>query len=222
MSAPAGPVEVVVVLAGGPDVSAVDSLPADAVIVAADGGAELALQLGVEVAAVVGDLDSIAAPTLDALQRAGARVERHPAAKDASDLELALDLALELHPRRILVVGSATGRVDHALGQLLLLASERYRDVEVDARLGDASVHVVRGDRRLAGSPGDVVSLFALHGAASGVTTEGLLYPLRGERLEPGSTRGLSNVFAGAVAHVSVEEGVVLVIGSVRGETPAS
>ena len=217
------PVEMIVVLAGGPDPAAPTAVPSSgATIVAADGGAELAVRLGLEVALLVGDLDSLSPATLAALERSGTRVERHPEAKDATDLELALDAALALGPRRILVVGSASGRVDHALGQLLLLASERYRDVEIEARLGDSIVYVVRGERLLAGSPGDVVSLFALHGAASGVTTEGLRYPLRGERLEPGSTRGVSNVFEAAAARVSVEEGGVLAIGTAPGAAPPS
>ena len=217
-----GRVKTVVVLSGGPDPAACDALPDGAPIVAADGGADLALRLGLHVALVVGDMDSVPQAVLDELERAGARVERHPAAKDATDLELALDAAVAMGAHRILVVGSATGRADHALGQLLLLASERYRNVEIEARLGDAVVHVVRGERSLTGAPGDVVSLFALHGAASGVTTEGLLYPLRGERLEPGSTRGISNVFESSAARVTVGEGVVLVIGTARGATPAS
>ena len=55
-----------------------------------------------------------------------------------------------------------------------------------------------------------LVSLFALHGAATGVVTEGLVYPMRGEALAPGSSRGLSNVFADREARVSVESGVVV------------
>ena len=51
------------------------------------------------------------------------------------------------------------------------------------------------------GEPGELVSLLAVNGPAEGVTTEGLAYPLRGETLEPGSTRGVSNVFAAEARH---------------------
>ena len=47
----------------------------------------------------------------------------------------------------------------------------------------------------LEGEPGELVTLVAVNGPAEGVTTEGLAYPLRGETLEPGSSRGVSNVF---------------------------
>jgi thiamine pyrophosphokinase len=84
--------------------------------------------------------------------------------------------------------------------------------VQVDAEVGPAHVYVVRGERVLEGEPGELVSLVALHGPAEGVATEGLVYPLSGETLEPGSSRGVSNVFAGKTAHVSVDRGVLVAI----------
>ena len=51
-----------------------------------------------------------------------------------------------------------------------------------------------------------------MNGPAVGVTTEGLAYPLHGETLGPGSSRGVSNVFAGETARISVERGVVLAV----------
>jgi thiamine pyrophosphokinase len=194
----------VVVLAGGPDPPPRVSLPAGVTVIAADSGAEL----GSRIDFAVGDFDSISVETLVGVER----VERHPAAKDASDLELALEAALRFEPGRIVVFGGAGGRLDHLLGGLLLLAADAYAEVEVDAQFGGAAVHVVRGERLLAGELGELVSLFAVHGPASGVVTEGLMYPLRGERLEPGSTRGLSNVFAASEARVRVERGVVLAV----------
>jgi thiamine pyrophosphokinase len=194
----------VVVLAGGPDAPAGLALPDGATVIAADGGAEL----GLPVELAVGDFDSITAETL----AKAARVERHPAEKDATDLELALDAALRLEPERILVIGSAGGRLDHLLGSLLLLAGERFAAVQVDARLGTATVHVVHGERVLDGDPGELISLFALHGPAEGVVTDGLVYPLRGETLEPGSSRGTSNVFAASEARISVARGILLAV----------
>lgn len=206
--------DTVVVFAGGPAPSpaALGSAPSGATVVAADGGADHALALGLPVDIAVGDFDSIAPGTLETLERAGARIDRHPAEKDATDLELALAAALELGPQRILVVGGDGGRLDHLLGELLLLAGAASAGVEIDAVLGQATVHVVRGERLLAGTEGELVSLFALHGPAVGVVTEGLAYPLRGETLAPGSSRGLSNRFTAAEARISLESGVLLVV----------
>jgi thiamine pyrophosphokinase len=203
--------DTVVVFAGG-SAPAVPPLPPDALVVAADGGADHALALGLRVDVAVGDFDSISPAGLAELERSGTRVERHPAAKDATDLELALDAATAFEPRRIVVVGGTEGRLDHLLGELLILGSDAYAGVELDALLGAATVHVVRGERRLGGEPGELISLLALHGPAHGVVTAGLEYALRGETLAPGSSRGISNVFAAPQARVSVERGVLLAV----------
>jgi thiamine pyrophosphokinase len=204
------PADAVVVFAGGPPpaAAALAELPAGAVVIAADGGADHALAAGLVPELVVGDLDSISA---DGLARAP-HVERHPVAKDATDLALALDAALDLAPRRIVVVGGADGRLDHLLGELLLVGSAPYGGVEIDALLGEARVHVVRGSRTFAGVPGELVSLLALHGPARGVVTEGLRWALRGETLDPGSSRGISNELVAPEARVDVADGVLLAV----------
>ena len=139
-------------------------------------------------------------------------IERHPAAKDATDLELALDAAIALEPSRILVIGSAGGRLDHLLGSILLLGDPRYASATVDAYLDDNRVWVIRGERTLTGTPGEIVSLIPVHGPAEGVTTGGLDYPLRDETLPAGTSRGVSNVFAGTEAVVSVARGCLIAV----------
>ena len=183
-----------------------------AFVVAADAGADGALSRGLHIDLAIGDFDSITAAGLAELERVGTRIERHPRAKAATDLELALDAAIAVAPQRILVIGSDGGRLDHLLSSLDLLASARYSTVELDAVLGGARVHVIHSSRALVGSPGELVSLQALHGPARRVVTEGLVYPLSGATLEPGSSRGISNVFAKADARVSLEQGVLLAI----------
>ena len=62
----------------------------DDYLVAADGGARHMEVLGLSPDVIVGDLDSIDSALLSRLQEEGADVEQHPAAKDATDLELAI------------------------------------------------------------------------------------------------------------------------------------
>jgi thiamine pyrophosphokinase len=212
--------KLVLVVAGGPPPrpEAALGVPLDATVIAADGGLEHAAALGLEVVLAVGDFDSAAPEAVAAAEAAGTRVSRHPAAKDETDLELALDAALALSPDRVLVLAGDGGRLDHLLSGLLLLASPRWEGVEVDAEIGAARVHVIRSERALTGYPGELVSLLALHGPAEGVRTEGLQYPLIGETLEPGSTRGVSNVFSASEARVSLERGVLLAVRPDPGE----
>jgi thiamine pyrophosphokinase len=201
--------DVVVVASGaGPSVT----VPGASTVIAADGGLDRATALGLDVDVVIGDLDSVSAGALAAAEAAGARVVRHPEAKDATDLELALDEAVRLGARSVLLVASAEGRLDHLLGSLVLLGAEPYAAIELDAIVGDALVHVVRGERALRGSPGELLSLIAVGGPATGVVTSGLDFPLASETLRPGSSRGLSNVFTATEARVALDAGVLLAI----------
>jgi thiamine pyrophosphokinase len=200
----------VVVVASGPGPTV--AVPAAPTVIAADGGLDRALGLGIGVDVVVGDLDSVSPDTLARAEARGARVVRHPTTKDATDLELALDEALRLGAHRVLVVASAEGRLDHLLSSVLLLGSARYARVELDALVGEALVHVIRTERRLQGTPGELLTLLAVGGPAEAVTTDGLAYPLAGGTLAPGSSRGVSNVFAGSEAHVSVARGVLFAV----------
>jgi thiamine pyrophosphokinase len=98
-----------VVCGGGPVLAPWALPPAPDVVIAADDGAREALRLGLEVDVVVGDMDSVPASTLAQVERAGGRVMRHPADKDATDLELALDEALTSQAQRFVVAGGAGG-----------------------------------------------------------------------------------------------------------------
>lgn len=207
----------VIVLAGGDTVDGAirHLLPHDAMVIAADSGLALAPILGLTVDLVVGDLDSVDPDQLAAARAAGADVERHPVDKDRTDLALALDGAMTRSPVCITVVGGHGGRLDHLLANTALFAAPSYADTRIVARMGRATLTVVRGGRPatgVSGVPGDLVSLLAVHGPASGVTTTGLRFPLHGQDLAAGSSLGVSNELTGDRATVALHDGVLLVV----------
>jgi thiamine pyrophosphokinase len=181
-------------------------------IIAADSGVEHALALGRDVDLVVGDLDSADPTAVEAAVAGGAEVRHYPAAKEKTDLELALDAARNAGARHVIVVGGSGGRLDHFLANALLLASPSFADLDVEALVGSARITVIHRDARLSGTPGDLVSLLAVGGPARGLRTGGLRFPLDGEDLLPGSTRGISNELIEPVAAVSLEHGVLLAV----------
>jgi thiamine pyrophosphokinase len=187
-------------------------VPDGAFVVAADSGLHAVLANGLHVDHVIGDFDSVSADALATAAATGALVERHPPAKEATDLELALDRAAAMNPEAIVVIGGHGGRLDHFLANALLLGHDRYQHTRVSGHMGDADVFVVREHISLRGTAGDVVTLLPLHGEAVGVTTTGLRYPLRGETLDSGTTRGVSNEFVEPDASVQLDSGVLLVI----------
>jgi thiamine pyrophosphokinase len=204
----------VLVFAGGDPVDEQWSrvLPLDALVIAADSGLDHVHALGRRADLVVGDLDSV---TPAALERAGAErtaVEEHPADKDATDLELALDAAKRAGATRVTVVGAGGGRLDHFLGNALLLVAPEWDAFELHALIGAAHAVVVRDATELHGAVGSLVSLLAVAGPVHGITTDGLRWPLTGDELRPGSTRGVSNEMTAPFATVSVRDGVLLAI----------
>jgi thiamine pyrophosphokinase len=204
----------VLVLTGGDPVDPATAawLPAGATVVAADSGLAQAARLGLHVDLAVGDFDSVDPALLARAEASGTVVERHPAAKDHTDLELAVRVAQRLGAERLTVVGGHGGRLDHALANVLALAQTAFAGARVDAVVGRARVAVVHDRVELVGERGDVVSLLPVGGPARAVTTEGLLYPLHGEDLGPGTTRGVSNEMTGSLAAVSLAAGVLLAV----------
>lgn len=207
-------VDTVVVVAGGARSQRQNAprLTPGSHVIGADSGIDHALALGYPVHQAIGDFDSVSADGLAQVERWGATVTRHPEAKDATDLELAIDAARSLRPRRLVVVGGQGGRLDHLLANLALLAHAALAGIEVEGHLGDALVTPVHDWVELAGERGSVVSLLPMHGPALGVTTDGLRYPLRGEDLPAGTSRGMSNELMGERATVTLGDGVLLAI----------
>ena len=187
-------------------------VPDDALVVAADVGLAEANRLGVRVDLLVGDLDSVSAADFQAFEDSGGEVHRHPEDKDATDLDLAIGEAIAAGVQRVVVVGGDGGRLDHLIGNALVLTADRHAAVEIDAVFGAARVHVVRGRREIAGAPNELISLFAVGEPARGVRTEGLRWALDGAELKPGSSLGVSNRFLGERAVIEVADGVVLVV----------
>jgi thiamine pyrophosphokinase len=209
-------VRVAVVIGGGgpPTIARPDlgDLGDDPLVVAADSGLAGARALGLDVDLVVGDMDSVDASVLAEAEATGVAVERHPAAKDATDLDLALDAALARGAERLVVVTGTGDRFDHSLAVALSLAADRLAAATIEAWIGPAHVWVVRDHLAITGPPRMLVSLLPAHGPARGVTTAGLRYPLHGEDLDPGTTRGISNELAGPAASIRLEGGVLLVV----------
>ncbi|MEA2660881.1 MAG: thiamine pyrophosphokinae [Chloroflexota bacterium] len=189
------------------------------VVIAADGGATRLGTAGRRPDLVVGDLDSLPDGARRDLERAGAAFEVYPDEKDKTDAELALDAAVQRGADEILVVGAFAGtRLDHMVGNLLLLAHEDFAAIDVALVTERATFRSLLGPGilELEGTPGDWVSLEPLSELARAVTTDGLRYPLRREDLVRGATRGVSNELTMRRGSVEVADGLLLVAVTTR------
>ena len=182
-------------------------------VVAADGGARYALAAGIVPDLIVGDMDSLGEDLAREIERRGAELERHPVKKDKMDGHLAVLTARERGATAAefgCAVGGKVGAV-FALPHILLAGERLGLRSSAVADWGRMFV-VETSSRTVEGAVGDSVSAFPLAGQATGVTLEGMAYPLTDATLEPGDTLGFHNELLGGRAKVSVEGGTLLVV----------
>ena len=204
-----------VILANGElhDAAAARKLAAGADwLIAADGGAQHCRALGLIPHLIVGDLDSLVPELRVEFERAGTRIEAHPAHKDETDLELAICAALREGAQEAVLLAALGARWDQSLANILLLAHPRFAALRLRLVDGSDTFWIIRDRAAVHGAAGDRLSLLPLGGEVDGVTLTGLEYPLTEGVLRFGHTTGVSNVFAAAEATISIGRGVLLAI----------
>jgi thiamine pyrophosphokinase len=178
---------------------------ADDLVIAVDAGYR---QLGgIAADYVVGDFDSLG------FVPQNETVVRLPVRKDDTDAMFAVKLGLEKGCRRFVVYGGVGERLDHTLANIQALAYLTNRGAR-GCLVGETEsfMMVKNGSVRFFGSPRGTISVFAHGGTARGVTLEGLEYPLDHATITPDFPIGVSNIFTGAPARVTVEDGLLLIV----------
>ncbi|MEG2087070.1 MAG: thiamine diphosphokinase [Angelakisella sp.] len=191
----------------------------DGLIIAADGGYLHCRTLGLTPHLIVGDFDSAPRPdsTVETLV--------FPARKDDTDCMLALREGIARGCNRFTLLGATGGRLDHTLAAIQSLAwlweqpatgGTAPRGVLCDrhtlitlVRPGEPLVLTADGYPCL----GDCyLSVFALDSVCTGVTLQGVAYPLDNHTLTNSFPLGVSNRVNTPQATVSVATGRLLVL----------
>lgn len=179
-------------------------------VVCADSGLRHAAPLGVTPTHVVGDFDSLA-PDWEALA-AGAKISRFPADKDKTDLHLAVDLAVADGATDLVIAGATGGRLDHLLGNVLLLPELTQGGLRATLIDGWNEAWIAAPVSRFDAAAGQIVSLVPLSAVVTGVVVRGLRYELTDATLTWGSTLSISNEGVGRTAEVRHRAGTLLIV----------
>jgi thiamine pyrophosphokinase len=204
---------VVITGAGSIAPAAAQRIPVDAVVIAADGALDHALAAGLVPAGLVGDMDSVSAAGLEWAAR-HATVERHDPDKDHTDTELALMMAADLKPARLILVG-AGDRLDHVLAAIGALGQPHLTSIPIiDAWRDEQWIRVLHGpgSTTLELTEGATLSLLALHGPCTGVTITGVRWPLERADLAPLVGVGVSNIAVDEQVTIRVSTGVLTIV----------
>lgn len=191
----------------------------DTRLIACDSGCDYLSGISIVPSIVIGDMDSITDSGLEFISANSIPVEKYPVEKDWTDTEIALmktDCTDE-----VILICPVTGRIDHVLANLGLAVKYRAEGRKITVTDGVTTCIPMAGEDRAEFSVeffegGAAVSLvpFSFDVPVTGVTTEGLYYPLTDAALTAGSSFSFSNhpVKGAKKISVSIKSGKLLLI----------
>lgn len=176
-------------------------------VLAADGGADRALDCGVTPDAVIGDLDSVSAETR---RKLGEEKFVFVNNQNNTDLEKALDYLAERGCKECMICGFAGGRLDFTLGNFLSVYPY-VKQMDICFAGPGWKIYPLASGRKFSCKKGARVSLIPLK-TCTGVTLKGLKYPLENAHLSwEHAGRSLSNQTTGKEFQISLKTGYMLV-----------
>jgi thiamine pyrophosphokinase len=179
-------------------------------VVAADSGYNNAQKLGAKIDLLVGDFDSIEKIPDDV-----GEIFRVPAEKNETDTQLAVELALGRGADEIIIVGSTSGRFDHAASLLAILEDLWDKRIPAIVVNGHNRVRFLRNSGVIIlRSRYKYFSIVALDEKVKGVSIEGAKYPLKNKEILRREQFAISNEIVKNCALITVKKGAVYVVES--------
>lgn len=174
-------------------------------VIAADGGAHIAFEMGTKPDVVVGDLDSYQ----NSEKEEPFEVIYRPS-QELNDLEKALQQAQEKEGTHIFILGATGHRIDQTLKNLSVLKQfhDRFNDIRIIDNFGETRLLPPTFSAHF--TPGTQLSLFPLSGTVTGIHTKGLKYPLTDGTLKNGVRDGSSNEVVKSPIEITHQHGDLL------------
>lgn len=209
----------IIIAAGTPPTKKLlnQEITTNSTIIAVDGGANCLKKYHIMPHYLVGDLDSIAANTLDFFTKLNLPIEQYSRNKDTTDTNLALQKAINLGATTITFFGCLGGkRTDHLLGSLGLLAT--CLDLKIPACLKDDYQIITLLDRSttISGSYGNIFSLQTYGKPVKNLTINNSKYELNNYELKMGDVLTLSNEIRNQDVTIQFTSGRLLLIQDAR------
>ena len=176
-------------------------------VIAADGGYDYLMSLGVAPDLVIGDMDSVRA-SID-----GCESIRFPKKKDETDMHLAYLIGKEKGYSSFLIYGGTGGRPDHTFANYSLLFMAKSNGDRMTIVDKEYDIFAVENERiAVSDRVGATLSVFAFGGEAMGVGLYGVEYPAENITLRSEFALGVSNKITSDLAGISVSDGKLLVM----------
>lgn len=184
-------------------------------IIAVDKGMEFLYRHEIMPSYIVGDFDSVKKEIGDYYRNeTQVPIREYVPAKDASDTEIAIRLAMTLGCSELIILGATGGRIDHlwANVQCLMIPFK----AGVDAKIMDSQnlIYLIGDEVHLKKEEafGTYFSLFPLGTEAYGLTIKGAKYPLYNHTLTPYDSLCVSNEFKDDEVVIDFHAGTVILM----------
>ena len=183
-----------------------------------DRGVFTLIQNGIQPHIAFGDFDSVSQEQLREIEAKVSKLFRFKTEKDETDMELALNWALDQKADRIQLFGATGGRLDHFFANVQLLTKRVLSGDPKEVFIIDRSnIVFIKGPGKYSlkkNSRYQYVSFVPVGGAVEGLTLDGFKYPLKDCHIPLGSTLCISNELISNCGTFSFSEGILLVIRS--------
>ncbi len=182
----------------------------DSYIICSDGGLEHCHKINVTPNLIVGDFDSVSSNVLQDYIDKNIKVITLLPEKDFTDMEVAVDLALEKNCTEINIFGGIGSRFDHSFGNLHILIKLAKKNIKAKL-INEKNVVLVSNKLIKIKKEKKYISLIPLTENTI-VSTIGLKYQLLNESIYFGETRGISNEFDKEECEIDVKSGLVCIV----------
>ncbi|MDR1437695.1 MAG: thiamine diphosphokinase [Puniceicoccales bacterium] len=171
--------------------------------IALDGAAHLLEKLSIATNALLGDFDSIGRETLHRWRAAGVPCICR-GSLESTDMEKALQFAIDHGAGDICIIHGLGGRMDHAMANVFFLKKYARRGIRIVLWDSGQCVEYFSNERSIiCGHAGGHCGFFGLPNAR--ITSRGLRYEMKNFLLDIGSAESVANQFLGGSAEIFVQ-----------------
>lgn len=186
------------------------TLSEEDLVIAADGGYDHLLRIGLRADIVLGDFDSVT--SAEVWEDTICERYTYPPEKDDTDMLLAIRLGLSKGYKTFSIYGGLGGRLDHTVANIQALSFLAAEGADAILHHKDYELTVIQNSSYTV--PKDItgyVSVFSLSDKSENVTIRGLKYEITGKTLTNTFPLGVSNEAVGKKGIISVEKGTLLI-----------
>lgn len=162
----------------------------------------------------IGDFDSTTKEEMVVIKNNCKNIKIFETKKDFTDTELAVEEAIKLKPKEVIIYGATGTRIDHTLANIFLL--EKFLKKSIFASIRDKNNEIYLVDNKLIlkkAKDFPFVSVIPITDSVI-VSLKGFEYELDHKVINRGEAIGVSNKMVGESGEIMVQKGKVVVVRS--------